>query len=992
MSSSYIPAGRNSSEEAIPLETVEFEDLSQLPPGHKFIERALTTDSYTAHDDDHLPRRSLSNYDRSRPATFSLDGKAIRRNNTSPGPHHTEDNGLEMRPINPFISSFSSAENREEMATPANISGPHAYGNSESLPTGRRRGYTLEDGSRPRLLNSVPEEGDSSDDSDAEYSQLKDAVHDMDFLKPPDTSYDESGGETSPETTPRRRGLRHYIRKEKKKKNMSKSARLAKYLRSWITTLFRLSLVTRCFFYWLPLAAALFIPLAIGAWVNPDAQIGQARIVWIFIWLEVVWGSLWVSRLFSSMLPHIYKFITGILVPPLKKYRSVLNALEIPFTLVFWALISLCTFMPIMTQRANAKSSDATSNWQKTINSILIGLLISSVVFSGERTIIHLISVSFHKTRFATRIKDNKTSIKSLADLLYVSCMPFPPFCPEFKEEDLQLQSGAFLKGKRGQSAGLAKKLASSHNLQKVFGKINHAFDNVGAALGKVARGKNLQSDEIRTWVNSVIADAMNSEVLAEVLAMRIWMALVLEGEEHLTIEDLVEVLGSDRKAEAEYIFQVLDIDGNGNLTSEEMVTAVVDICRERRSVYKSLKDIDSAIQKLHEVLLFIVAIIIIVVFVGLLLPSVSTIITTFGTTIIALSFVFSTTAQEITASCVFLFVKHPIDVGDRVNIELSGVSSAFFVKEISLLYTVFTRVLDETVVQAPNSILNTVWIDNLSRSGPMTYVFALTLGIPETNFKQVDDFTEIIEQYCRDNSRDFLPDPFISYTALPDLDRVTLTCAVTFRQNFSDGFLYAARRSRLIQFLGRTIYDLKISIPRRADTSTDPALPFHVASQGTAAAALPPITGQKGSNPFDPQDVTSEVFASQQQQQQQPTTTAYTPRRPAPQRARMGFGPPEHTFDDDLDLDEPPARQPSNATTGTSSAPTGLAPTFMASPIMEEDEEGFDNEKGEPSIAGGAGTLKRSGTQVSRALTMTSRASGVSRRMTTTGRRRRET
>ena len=54
--------------------------------------------------------------------------------------------------------------------------------------------------------------------------------------------------------------------------------------------------------------------------------------------------------------------------------------------------------------------------------------------------------------------------------------------------------------------------------------------------------------------------------------------------------------------------------------------------------------------------------------------------------------------------SIIFLFIKHPFDVGDRVMIA----TQTYTVKEIRLLSTVF---LDSNngVVQAPNSQLNTL-------------------------------------------------------------------------------------------------------------------------------------------------------------------------------------------------------------------------------------------------------------------------------------------
>jgi hypothetical protein len=47
-----------------------------------------------------------------------------------------------------------------------------------------------------------------------------------------------------------------------------------------------------------------------------------------------------------------------------------------------------------------------------------------------------------------------------------------------------------------------------------------------------------------------------------------------------------------------------------------------------------------------------------------------TTLVTSAGTFILGLSWLIGTTMQEILLSCIFLFVKHPYDVGDRVDIE----------------------------------------------------------------------------------------------------------------------------------------------------------------------------------------------------------------------------------------------------------------------------------------------------------------------------------
>ncbi|VVT46570.1 uncharacterized protein SAPINGB_P001279 [Magnusiomyces paraingens] len=651
-----------------------------------------------------------------------------------------------------------------------------------------------------------------------------------------DSDSDGDQHHISDERARRRRGHRHSLTPTKSSLSQKKDEsdnKAVRYFRKIFLKVFHMSVFFRCFFYWLPLAIAFFIPLAVGAWGRKDASIGHVPLKWLFIWVEVVWAAVFVSRIVAHLLPVGYYFLTSIFAPRLKKYCSVLQAMEIPVTLVFSSLIAVSTFMPVMTWKKNASKKDATQTWQTVVQNILVATLISSLVYCAERTIIHLISVSFHKKRFANRIKDNKHSIFVLSELLCAACVVFPPFSPEFMEEDMKLQSGKFYSSISDGHTTISKKIATNKKIQKLFGRVNRAVDAASSPFTHHAGGAAATSHspvvaesdtEIRTWCNNIVADAVNSKKLSETLAKRIWLSLVLEDEEALTMNDLQEVLGPEKKSDYEIVFQTLDIDGNGDLTLDEMISSVREISHERKSIYRSLKDVDTAIAKLHSVLLFVVFIIIVIIFIGMLSPSVTAVLATLGTTILGLSFMFSTTAQEITASCVFLFVKHPIDVGDRVDI----LSVAYVVKEISLLSTVFTRVLDATIVQAPNSVLNTLWIDNVSRSGPQGYQFDLILGLPETTMSQLESFEQRMVDFCEENSRDYGATPFFYCTGYPDLDRVKLTINVVFRSNFADGLLYSKRRNKLIRFVGRCIHDLNLHVPRREDNATDPGLPMY--------------------------------------------------------------------------------------------------------------------------------------------------------------------
>lgn len=63
--------------------------------------------------------------------------------------------------------------------------------------------------------------------------------------------------------------------------------------------------------------------------------------------LNVVWCSLWVSKLVAKALPAIFQTLIGVVSSGVKKYALVIKAIEVPISLVGWAIASLCSFLPV---------------------------------------------------------------------------------------------------------------------------------------------------------------------------------------------------------------------------------------------------------------------------------------------------------------------------------------------------------------------------------------------------------------------------------------------------------------------------------------------------------------------------------------------------------------------------------------------------------------------------------------------------------------------
>ena len=276
-------------------------------------------------------------------------------------------------------------------------------------------------------------------------------------------------------------------------------------------------------------------------------------------------------------------------------------------------------------------------------------------------------------------------------------------------------------------------------------------------------------------------------------------MSFVIEGREALYEEDIVDVLGGNHKQEAEEAFLMFDRDSNGDISLEEAVNTAVQLSRDRKALGSSMHDVDQAINVFDRILMAVCFVIVIFTFIGFLNTSFLTTLATAGTTLLSLSFVFSVTAQEFLGSCIFIFVKHPFDVGDRVDIGTDRLA----VDHISLLFTVFRRVAGTDVgrsVQVPNNILNNLWIENVSRSVNMKEQLTLDVSF-DTSFEDIQLLKQELLAFVTDkeNSRDFLPDIDVEVLGTSDMSKLQLKIEIRHKGNYSNEVQRAARRSKFM-------------------------------------------------------------------------------------------------------------------------------------------------------------------------------------------------
>ncbi|KAF2425283.1 hypothetical protein EJ08DRAFT_672152 [Tothia fuscella] len=573
------------------------------------------------------------------------------------------------------------------------------------------------------------------------------------------------------------------------------------------------SVVTRYFLYVLPLALVLAVPIIVGATAARKAQIGGIRIVWLFTWIEIVWLSLWVSKLFARSLPRVFKFVVGVVSSGVRKYALVIRALEIPLSLVGWALVSLLTFTPLMLRNPDTPSGAALKPWMTIIRQVLGALLVCFLIFFGERLIVQLISINYHGKQFDAKIKENKHMVYLLSLLYDASTAQFPEYCETFAHEDYvindALNLSGFSKKGSGKGSGSATPMKFLHNVGR-FG------DGVTSVFGKVAQEITGKQVNIGSS-HAVVTQALEKNRACEALAKRLWMSFVMEGNETLFKDDIIEVLGPSRSEQAEECFASLDQDGNGDISLDEMILTVTEIGRARKSVASSMHDVDQAIKVLDGLLSTVVFVVSVFVFVAFLNRSFTTTLATAGTALLSLSFVFAATCQEVLGSCIFIFVKHPYDIGDRIDLS----NDQLTVEHISLLFTVFKRVNTGKMVQIPNIVLNNLWVENVSRSKAMREQISIFCNF-ETTIEDIEALRNEMTAFVTDakNSRDFQPEIEIEVVGIAEMNKMELRIECKHKSNWANETIRAARRSKFMCALVLALRKVPIYGPGGGDAA----------------------------------------------------------------------------------------------------------------------------------------------------------------------------
>ena len=182
--------------------------------------------------------------------------------------------------------------------------------------------------------------------------------------------------------------------------------------------------------------------------------------------------------------------------------------------------------------------------------------------------------------------------------------------------------------------------------------------------------------------------EEVTSETEAKKLAFFLFWNVKADPERpYLTFDDVTEFLPP---GEAEQAYVMLDRNGNGSVSLSECIAAVVEIFEARCDLALSLKDTKTVITKLENVIAVVMHIIFI--FIYMLVFNIDVIKTylALSSLVLAFSFIFQNSIRTMYENVVFLFVVHPFDVGDVLQVGEGDGTQTYKVDEIDLHYTIF--------------------------------------------------------------------------------------------------------------------------------------------------------------------------------------------------------------------------------------------------------------------------------------------------------------
>lgn len=92
-----------------------------------------------------------------------------------------------------------------------------------------------------------------------------------------------------------------------------------------------LPILLRYAVYIIPVGVLIAIPIIVLGVIKQRVPVGPVRLIGLFIWLELVWVTLWGSNLAARAIPPVFRLFSGFLSKDTQKYSNLLKSARSPY-------------------------------------------------------------------------------------------------------------------------------------------------------------------------------------------------------------------------------------------------------------------------------------------------------------------------------------------------------------------------------------------------------------------------------------------------------------------------------------------------------------------------------------------------------------------------------------------------------------------------------------------------------------------------------------
>ena len=666
-------------------------------------------------------------------------------------------------------------------------------------------------------------------------ASLNDADDDGDTLKPrPVPQYDYKGGLIMPTTVSGFHSWCWHFDAD----------RLLRFAQLWGSRFLQAApKALQKFAFVLIIAGVLWIPGIIGLIAThtlDHPSVAEVGLGWWSIWMSSIWLSWFVCRSASRVGPNLLKNTVGFISLQARHWIAYISSIQFYIAFFVWTMVVWITWLtliwghfqnpkqavlsPVSSNSSAAivtasDSSDVASEANSMIaaSRFLMGLVIVSAMLMLEKLAIQVIAYNFHQVSYASRIADCKFHLKVLVQLYSHSKRDLKEEGTDLEAEHIVDLDGSHLGGTRGSpnSFDFSQRLRNHrkqgypglHGLAEQLHFTGQKSPN--NALAAAAQDMTVNALRLPNSGERVVLSALSSIEQTRHLSRRIFYSFARRDKtDRLVVRyvDFATALGEQRWAMEAWT--VFDRDENGDVLAEEMEAACMAIRKERLSVINSVRDVDSAVGTLDHMFMSCYTVISCTIIAALLSVKFSNLIASFGTVILGLSWLISGGAQELLQAIVFLFIKHPYDVGDVVNI--IDLKQEYVVEEMKLLSTIFRTTNGEFFQIGNAKLASGNGIINQRRSGPTIEKFVFTVSYA-TTYQQLENLRAKMLLWLVEQGRDFLPGLDLQILDLKAQESMQLNVGIRYKSNCQDYDLKAQRRNRWLCKFKQTLAELQI-------------------------------------------------------------------------------------------------------------------------------------------------------------------------------------